>query len=119
MGNTNVKLDLSNYATKTGLKNVTHVNTSSFALKSNLANLKTQVDKLDVDKLVPVLVDMCKLKNVVKTEFFKKSVHEKLVPKVNNIDHMKFLLKKKYDADKTELEKRIPNTSGLVKKIRL
>ena len=63
MGNTNVKLDLSNYATKTGLKNVTHVNTSSFALKSNLANLKTQVDKLDVDKLVPVLVDMCKLKN--------------------------------------------------------
>ena len=49
----------------------------------------------------------------------KKSVHEKLVPKVNNIDHMKFLLKKKYDADKTELEKRIPNTSGLVKKIRL
>ena len=119
MGNTNVKLDLSNYATKTGLKNVTHVNTSRFALKSNLADLKTQFDKLNVDKLVPVLVDMCKLKNVVKTEFFKKSVYDKLVPKVSNIDHRKFLLKKKYDADKTELEKKIPNTSGLVKKIRL
>ena len=46
----NVKVDLSNYATKTDLKNVTHVNVSSFALKSNLASLKTEVDKLDIDK---------------------------------------------------------------------
>ena len=55
-GNINVKADLSSYATKTDLKNVTHVNSSSFALKINLANLKTEVDKL-----VPVPVDLNKL----------------------------------------------------------
>ena len=54
----NVKVDLSNYATKTDLKNVTHVDTSSFALKTNLASLKTEVDKLDIDKFVPVPVDL-------------------------------------------------------------
>ena len=57
-GDINVKVDLSNYATKTGLKNVSHVDISSFALKSNLANLKTQVDKLDIDKLTPVPNDL-------------------------------------------------------------
>ena len=53
-GNINVKVDLSNYATKTDLKNVAHVDASSFALKTDLANLKTEVDKLDIDKLVLV-----------------------------------------------------------------
>ena len=61
-----MKVDLSNYATKTDLKNVTHVDTSSFALKTNLANLKTEVDKLDIDKLVPVPADLNKLSDVVK-----------------------------------------------------
>ena len=56
-GNINVKIDLSNYATKTDLKNVTHIDTSSFALKTNLASLKTEFDKLDIDKLAPVPVD--------------------------------------------------------------
>ena len=65
-GNINVKVDLSNQATKTDLKNVTHVDTSSFALKTNLANLKTEVDKLDIDKLVPVPVDLSKLSDDVK-----------------------------------------------------
>ena len=60
-GDINVKVDLSNYATKTDLKNVSHVDVSSFALKSNLASLKTKVDKLDIDKLVPVPVDVSKL----------------------------------------------------------
>ena len=55
--NINVKVHLSNYATKTDLKNVTHVDTSSFAIKTNLAHLKTEVDKLDIDKLVPVPFD--------------------------------------------------------------
>ena len=55
--NINVKVDLSNYATKTDIKNISHVDTSSFALETNLANLKTEVDKLDIDKLVPVPVD--------------------------------------------------------------
>ena len=50
-GDINVKVDLSNYATKTDIKNISHVDTSSFVLKSNLANLKTEVDKLDIDKL--------------------------------------------------------------------
>ena len=72
-GNINVKIDISNYATKTDIKNGTHVVTSSFALESNLASLKTEVDKLDVDKLVPVSVDLSKLSDVVKNDFFKKS----------------------------------------------
>ena len=57
----NVKVDPSNYATETDLKNVTHVDTSNFALKTNWASLKTEVDKLDIDKLAPVLVDLSKL----------------------------------------------------------
>ena len=59
--NIDVKVDLSSYATKSNLKNVTQVDTSNFSLKRNLANLKTAVNKLDVDKLVPVLVDLSKL----------------------------------------------------------
>ena len=57
-----VKIDLSNYATKTDFKNVTHVDTSSFALKSNLTSLKAEVNKLDIDKLVPVSIDLSKTK---------------------------------------------------------
>ena len=72
-GNINVKVDLSNYATKTDLNNITHVDTSSFALKKNLASLKTEVDKLDIDKLVPVPVDLSKLSNAVKNEVVKKN----------------------------------------------
>ena len=73
-GNINVKIDLSNYATKTDLKNMTHVDTSSFALKTNLASLKTEVDKLDIDKLAPVPVDLIKLSDVVKNDVVKKTV---------------------------------------------
>ena len=71
--NINVKVDLSNYATKTDLNNVTHVDTSSFALKTNLAGLKTEVDKLDIDKLVPVHVDLSKLSDAVKNDVVKKN----------------------------------------------
>ena len=89
-GDINVKVDLSNYATKTNIKNISHVDTPSFALKSNLAslkseadkldidklnnsiNLKNKVDKLDIDKLVPVPVDLIKLSNVVKMMLLKK-----------------------------------------------
>ena len=59
----NVKIDLSNYATKADIRSITHVDTSSFALKTNLANLKTEVDKLDIDKLVPIPTDLSKLSN--------------------------------------------------------
>ena len=71
--NINVKVDLSNYATKTDIKNISHVDTSSFALKTNLANLKTEVDKLDIDKLVPVPTDLSKLSNVVKNDVVKRN----------------------------------------------
>ena len=62
----NVKVYLSNYATKTDLKNISHVDVSSVALKSNSASLKTEVDKLDIDKLVPALVHLSKLSDLVK-----------------------------------------------------
>ena len=67
-----MKVDLSNYATKTDLKNVTHVYTSSFALKTNLVSLETELGKLDIDKLAPVLVDLSKLRDVVKNDVVKK-----------------------------------------------
>ena len=81
-----VKIDLSNYATKTDIKNISHVDTSSFALKTNLANLKTEVHKLDIDKLAPVPVDLSKLGDVVINDIVKKTVYDKLIAKVNNID---------------------------------
>ena len=107
----NVKVDLSNYATKADVKNISHVDTSSFALKTNLANLKTEVDKLDIDKLVPIPLDLSKLSDVAKID-----VYNKLVTTVNNIDTSRFVLKTKYDTNKSVLENKIPDTSGLAKK---
>ena len=118
-GNINVKVDLSNYSAKTDLKNVTRVDTSSFALKTNLASLKTEVDQLDTDKLAPVPVDVSILSDVVKNDVVKKALYDKLVKKVNNIDTSDFALKTKYQTDKTELEKKNPDVSNLVKKARL
>ena len=71
-GDINVKVDLSNYATKADIKNISHVDTSNFALKSNLASLKTEVDKLDIYKLVHVPVDLSKLSDVLKMMLLKK-----------------------------------------------
>ena len=71
-GDINVTVDLSNYATKDDIKNITHIDTSSFALKTNLANLKNEVDKLDIDKLATVPVDLSKISNVVKMMLLKK-----------------------------------------------
>ena len=111
-----VKIDLSNYAIKTDIKNTSHIDTSSFALKTNLANLKTEVNKLDIDKLVPTPVDLSKLSDVVKNDIVKKAVYNKLVAKVDNIDTSDFALKTKQNTDKTELENKIPDTNGLVRK---
>ena len=85
-GDINVTVDLSNYATKDDIKNITHIDTSRLALKRNLPNLKTEVDKLDIDKLATVPVDLSKLSNVVKNDVVKKTDYNKLVTKVNNID---------------------------------
>ena len=109
-----VKIDLSNYATKTGLKNVTHVDTSSFAIKTNLTNLKNEVDKLEIDKLTPVPVDFSKLNDVAKNDVVKKTVYDKLVAKVDHIDTSDFALKTKYNTDKTELKKKIPDVTNFV-----
>ena len=100
-GNVNVKIDLSNYVTKTDLKNVTHVDTSSFALKTNLTNLKPEIDQLNIDKLAPFPVDLSKLNDVVKNDVVKKTVYDKLVVKVNNIDTSDFVSKNKYNTEKT------------------
>ena len=85
-GKIKVELDLSNNATKLDLKNVTHVDVSSFASKTNLASLKTEVDKIDAGKLKTVPVDLAKLSNVVKNDVVKKTEYDKLVVKVNGID---------------------------------
>ena len=84
-GDMNIKVDLSNYARKADI-NVSRVDTSSFTLKTNLANLKSEVDKLDINKLAPVPTDLSKLSNVVKNHVVKKADYNKLVRKVNNID---------------------------------
>ena len=97
-GDINVKVDLSNNATKTDIKNISHVDIGI----SNLASLSAEVDKLVVDKLVPVPVDLSKLSDEVK-HVVKKTVYAK----VNSIDTSKFVLKTKFDTDKTELEKKI------------
>ena len=94
---------------------LSHIDTSRFALKTNLANLKTEVDKLYIDKLVPVLVDFSKLSSLVKNQFVKKTVCNKLVPKVNNIDTSGFVSKTKSDADKTESEKKSLTLADLLK----
>ena len=108
-------IDLSNYATKDDIKNITHVDTSGFALKTNLANLKTEVDKLDIDKLATVPVDLSNLSNVVKNDVVKKTVHDKLVAKVNNIDTSGLVEKTDYNTKITEIEDKIPDTSFVKK----
>ena len=99
-GDINVRVDLSNYATKRDIKNISHFDTSSFALKSNLGSLKAEIDKLDIDKLVPVPVDLSKLSVVVRDDFVKKTVYDKLVAKVNSNDTSGFVLKTNYDTNK-------------------
>ena len=122
-GNIKVELDLSSYATKTDFKNVAHVDVSSFALETNLANLKSEVNKKDIAKLTPAPDDLAKLGNEVKHDVVKKTEYDKLVEKVVNTNTTGFALKTTYDTDKSDLEKRIsdaekkiPNKSGLAKK---
>ena len=96
---------MSSYATKADLKNATGIDTSNFALKSNLTSLKIEIDKLYIDKLIPVPVDLSKLSDVVKNDVVKKTVYNKLVTKVNDIDTSEFVLKTKCNTDKSDLGK--------------
>ena len=110
----NVKVDLSSYATKADIKSITHIDTSGFSLKANLANLNTEIDKLDIDKLVPVPVDLSKLSDVVKNDVIKKTVYntkiaeiEGKIPDISNLA-IKISL--------TSVENKIPDTNSFVKK---
>ena len=77
----NVRVVLSNFAKKTDIKNILHVDISTFVLKSNLASLKTEVDKLDIKKLVPVPVDLSRLSRLLKNDVVKKTLYDELVTK--------------------------------------
>ena len=97
--NVKVQLDLTNYATKDDVKNITHVDVSSYASKTNLAALKTEVDKIDTDKLKTVPNDLAKLSNVVKNDVVKKTDYNTLKSKVDGIDVSKYVGRTKYETD--------------------
>ena len=109
-----VKVGLSNHATKVGLKNATGIATSKLAAKSDLVSLKADVDKLDIDKLIPVPANLSKLSNLVKNDVVKKTLYDKLITKVNKIDFRRFVLETNSDTDKSNLGKKIPDTTGVI-----
>ena len=144
--NIKVELDLTNYATETDLKNITHVDVSSFASKTNLAALKTEVDKIDVEKLKTTPIDLDRLSNLVKNDVVKKTDYNTKVTsiesqigltknKVDNladitklkaIDTNSFVTRTKFAADTNALddkidgvEKKKPDISGLATKTSL
>ena len=145
--NIKVELDLASYATKDDVKNITHVDVSSFASKTNLAALKTEVDKIDVGKLKTVPVDLTKLSNAVNNDVVKKTDYNTKVTSIENqiagvtkstldnladitklkaVDTSNFVLKTKLASDVTTLEnkidtvdKKIPDISGLATKTSL
>ena len=105
--NIKVELDLSNYATKDDVKNITHVDVSSYASKTNLAALKTEVDKIDTDKLKTVPNDLAKLSNVVKNDVVKKTDYNTLKTKVDGIDASAFVTRTKFTTDTNALDDKI------------
>ena len=145
--NVKVELDLTNYATKTDLKNITHVDVSSFASKTNLAALKTEVDKIDTDKLKTAPTDLAKLTNAIENDVVKKtdsntkvtSIESQIagltkntvdnladITKLKAIDTNSFFTRTKFSADTNALddkidgvEKKIPDISGLATKTSL
>ena len=115
-GDINVKVDFSNYATKADLKNAAGVDISQLELKSNLVKLRAHIYKNGADKLKPVTADLSKSSNVVNNDVVKKTVYDKLVAKANNIGTSGFVLKTKYNADKSDLEKKYIILVNLLKK---
>ena len=135
--NIKVELDLTNYATKNDLKNITHVDVSSFASKTNLAALKTEVDKLDVDKLKKAPVDLAKLTNAVEHDAVKKTDYNTKVTSIeaqiagltkNTVDNLaditklkvidtnSFVTRTKFSADTNALDDKI---DGVEKKYQI
>ena len=113
-----VQLDLTNYAAKDDVKNITHVDVSSYATKTNLAALKSEVDKIDADKLKTVPDDLAKLSNVVKNDVVKKTTYNTLKNKVDAIDTSKLVTTDTNALDDKihKVEKKIPDISGLATK---
>ena len=126
--NIKVELDLVNYATKDDVKNITHVDVSNYATKTNLADLKSEVHKIDVDKLKTTPADLAKLSNVVKDDVVKKTDYNTKVTSIENqiprvtkntldnladitklksIDTSNFVLKTKPTSDVNTLENKI------------
>ena len=126
--NIKVESDLNNYATKDDVKNITHVDVSSYATKTNLAALKTEVDKIDIDKLKTTPADLVKLSNVVKNDVVKKTDYSTKVTSIeaqiagltkntgNNladitklkaIDTNSFVTRTKFSADTNSLDDKI------------
>ena len=123
--NIKVELDLSNYATKDDVKNITHVDACGFGSKTNLAALKTEVDKIDTDKLKTVPDDLPKLSNVVKNDVVKKTEYNALKTKVDGIDVSKYVGRTKYETDGKAIydqidavEKKIPVLTDFVTTVR-
>ena len=121
--NIKLELDLSNFATKKDINDITHVDVSGFASKTNLAALKSEVDKIDTDKLKTVPADLAKLSNVVKNDVVKKTTYNTLKNKVDTIDTLKFVSRTKFTTDTNALDdiidkvkKKIPDISGLATK---
>ena len=102
-----IKLDLTNYATKQDIKDITHIDTSSFASKTNLAALKTEVDKIDTDQLKTVPDDLAKLCNVVKNDVVKKTDYNALKTKVDAIDTSNFVSRTKFTTNTNALDDKI------------
>ena len=126
--NVKVELDLTNYATKTDLKNITHVDVSSFASKTNLAALKTEVDEIDADKLKTIPTDLAKLTSAIKHDVVKKTDYNTKVisieaqiagftkntvdnlvdiTKLKAIDTNSFVTRTKFSADTNALDDKI------------
>ena len=117
-----VELDLNNYTTKKVLEDITYADTSSFASKTNLANLKTEVDKIDTDKLKTVPDDLAKLSNVVKMMLLKTQ-YNALKTNVDAVDTSNYVSRTKYEMDGvnfedklTKIEGKIPDISDIAKK---
>ena len=117
--NIKVELDLANYATKDDVKNTTHVDVSSFATKTNLVSFKTEIDKIDTDKLKTVPADLAKLSNVVKNDVVKKTDYNTKVTSIesqiagvtkNTLDNL---------GDTTKLKAVDTSTSNFVLKTKL
>ena len=117
---TDVKVDLSNYVTKDDIKNITHVDTSNFAIKTNLANLKTEVDKLDIDKLKSLPNNLNNLKaKVDKLDIDKLTPVPEDLSKLSNVVNNEVVKKTEYDTKIRNIEDKIPDISNLATKINL